>query len=128
MRLSQYGLAVKSSLFLHLFSALMVFFCIESGKTFNMCISLLEIVGSVLFARDLQPVSVHFLRHYLSFRHYRCIFSHLILPASHYTLPISSQALGRYQNLIVCKASYALSLPVMICESSACHCLPYGPK
>lgn len=105
-----------------------VFFCIESGKKFNVCLSLLEIVGSVLFTRDLQPVSVHFLRNYLSFIHYRCIFSHLTLPASQYTLPINLQALGRYQNLIVCKASHALFLPVVICESSAGHCLLYGAK
>jgi hypothetical protein len=60
MGLNQYGLAVKSSLsyllFLHLISALF-FFCIESGKLFNMCISLLEIV--VLFC--LQGISNQFL-------------------------------------------------------------------
>jgi len=87
-----------------------VFFCIESEKTFNKCISLLEIVSSVLFTRDLQPVSVCFLRHYLSFRHYRHIFSHLILPASQYTLPISLQTLGRYQNWCAKPVVHSVSL------------------
>jgi hypothetical protein len=91
------------------------FFGIESGKTFNMFISLLEVVGSVVFTRDLQPVSLSFLRHCLSFRHYRYIFSPLMLPASQYTLPITLKALGRFQDLIVCKTSHALSLLFIIC-------------
>jgi hypothetical protein len=111
MRFNHCGLAGKSSLsyflFLHLISALMVFF---NRKWKDMCISLLEIVGSVLFARDHPPVSVRFLRHYVSFRHYRCFFPHLILPASQYTLPISLQALGRYQNLCAKPLMHCLSL------------------
>jgi hypothetical protein len=71
------------------------FFLIESEKTFNMCISLLEIVS-------LQGISNQFLFVFLDIIYLSDItgifFFHLILPASQYTLPISLQTLGRYQN------------------------------